>query len=113
MRGSGLADRLTSLVCGGRRSVGSLLWMTTIALVPLTLLIPSTSGRAAVTLPLFRNVTRAANDPGVSRALALLIPCVILASTISALVGAGSHLIANDLLDEVTGRSISFAQWLL
>jgi di/tricarboxylate transporter len=32
---------------------------------------------------------------------------------VSTLVGAGSHLIANDLLEEFSGRRISFAEWAL
>lgn len=38
---------------------------------------------------------------------------MILVSTISTLVGAGSHLVANDLLEQVAGERISFAQWAL
>lgn len=52
-------------------------------------------------------------DPRISRALALLIPTVILVSTIGTLVGAGSHLIANDLLEQISGRRIGFLEWLV
>ena len=82
-------------------------------LLPLTLLIPSTSGRAAVAVPLFRSLSDAAGDARITRALALLMPTVILVATVSTLIGAGSHLVANDLLKQIAGRRISFAQWLL
>jgi len=45
--------------------------------------------------------------------LSLLIPTVILVSTIATLVGAGSHLIANNLLEGVAGERISFLRWAL
>lgn len=120
---SGLASRLTRLVGARSRSVGGMMWLVTAMLIPLAFLIPSTSGRAAVALPLFRSLSDAAGNPRVTRALALLIPTVILVSTISSLVGAGSHLIANDLLDEMLDQTvgddagdesgIGFGQWML
>ncbi len=87
--------------------------MVTAVLLPLSLVIPSTSGRAAVVMPLFRSITAAAQDRKVTRALALLMPTIILVSTIATLIGAGSHLIANDLLARIAGTRISFAQWML
>ncbi len=110
---TGLAARLTGLVARRVRSVGGMLWLVTLALLPTAFLIPSTSGRAAVALPVFRSLSDAAGDARVTRALGLLIPTVILVSTIASLTGAGSHLIANDLLDEVADVELSFAQWLL
>lgn len=113
MQVSGLAERLTDAVARRARTVGGVCWLLTTMLIPLTLLIPSTSGTAATALPLFRSLTAATNDRRITRALALLIPVVTLVATISTLVGAGSHLIANDLLRQATGRQITFAQWAL
>lgn len=113
VQASGLAARLTALVAGRARSVGGMLWLTTWALVPLSLVIPSTSARAAVALPMLRPLAEAAGDPRAIRALMLLAPVVILVSSIGSLVGAGSHLIANAILQEAAGRQIGFAEWLL
>lgn len=111
---SGLAARLTAAATsGGRTTVGGVCWRVTWLLVPLSLLVPSTSGRAAVGLPLFRSLTAAAGERAVNRALSLLIPAVVLVSTICTLVGAGSHLVANDLLHAATGERVSFGRWLL
>jgi di/tricarboxylate transporter len=41
------------------------------------------------------------------------MPTIILVSTIVALVGAGSHLVANDLLQQIAKKHISFGQWAL
>nr|WP_314444300.1 SLC13 family permease [uncultured Sphingomonas sp.] len=110
---AGLAGRLTGLVARRARTVGGMLWLVTLALIPSAFVIPSTSGRAAVAMPIFRSLSDAAGDRRVTRALGLLIPTVILTSTIASLTGAGSHLIANDLLDEVTDAKFSFLTWLL
>ena len=110
---TGLAARLTRLVAARTRSVGQMLWLLTTILLPLAFVIPSTSGRAAIAVPLFRSLSDAADDPKVTRAMALLIPTVILVTTIASLVGAGSHLIGNDLLSRIGGTSISFGQWML
>ena len=113
IQGTGLAARLTNLVVGRARKVSGIFWLLTAALVPLTFFIPSTSGRAAITIPVFNSIADAADDPRITRALALLIPTVILVATIVSIIGAGSHLIANDLLHQVAGTRISFAKWAL
>lgn len=113
VRQTGLASRMARLATGRARSVRGVLWVVTTILLPLAAVIPSTSGRAAVAIPLFRSLSDAAADARITRALALLMPTVILVSTVGTLVGAGSHLVANDLLQDVAGRRISFAAWLL
>jgi anion transporter len=110
---SGLAARMIRAVAGRDVRVGSLIWRITAALIPLAFLIPSTSGRAAVVLPMFHRLADAAGDRRITRALALLFPAIILVSSISSLVGAGSHLIANELLSEVADREIGFGQWMI
>lgn len=113
VQASGLAARLTRLACGDGTSVGRVMWRVTFVLLPLSVLIPSTSGRAAVMMPVYRSLVAAGAGRAATRALALLIPTVILVSTISTLVGAGSHLVANDLLEQVSGERVSFLQWAL
>ncbi|MEM8721366.1 MAG: SLC13 family permease [Cyanobacteria bacterium P01_G01_bin.39] len=108
---TGLAQRLTQIVVQRASNVRSLFWLLTSVLIPLSFLIPSTSGRAAVTMPVFRSITASTDDRRITRAIALLMPTVILVSTIGAIVGAGSHLVANDLLFQITQQRISFAQW--
>ena len=113
MRATGLAGRLTGFVVERASSVRGLLWMLTTVLIPLSFVIPSTSGRAAVVMPVFRSIADAAGDKKIVRALALLMPTVILVATITTIIGAGSHLIANDLLFQIADERISFAQWAL
>jgi len=113
MRKTGLTERLTGLVVNRARSVRGTLWMLTTVLLPLSFFIPSTSGRAAVALPVFRSISEAAGDRKITRSLALLMPTVILVATISTLIGAGSHLIAVDLLNTISGQGVSFLHWAL
>ncbi len=110
---TGLAARATRRITARERRVDHLFFLVSVALLPLTAIVPSTSGRAAIALPLWRNLADLADDASVSRALAILIPTVILVSTIAALTGAGSHLIVNDILFGATGRRIGFGAWLL
>jgi anion transporter len=110
---TGLSTRLTQLIVGQVKTVSGLFWMMTILIIPLSFLIPSTSGRAAVTLPIFRSVTGELRDAKITRALGILMPTIILVSTIVSLVGAGSHLIANELLLQMTQQHLSFGQWAL
>ena len=113
---SGLAARLTGAVAARARTTGQLFWLTTLALIPLTFLIPSTSGRAAATLPAlnaFFGADRGAEAERGRRAFAILIPTIILVATTAALTGAGSHLLAEDLLYQRIGERFGFAQWAL
>lgn len=113
MRATGLASRLTGLVISRAGTVRGVFWMLTTVLLPLSFFIPSTSGRAAVVMPVFRSISDTVGDGKITRALALLMPTVILVTTISTLIGAGSHLIAIDLLSQISDESISFAQWAM
>lgn len=110
---TGLAARVSAAIARGGTTVGGMCWRLTFGLIPLAFVIPSTSGRAAIMVPMFQKLSGAADDRRAVRALALLIPSVILVSTIGSLVGAGSHLIANDLLQRVADTQIGFGRWAL
>jgi anion transporter len=110
---SGLAARLTRWVVARARRTDQLFWLVAASLLPLTFVIPSTSGRASVALPLHRSLASTLGDVEATRALSLLIPTVILVTTIAAFTGAGSHLIVNDVLAGMTGRRIGLLEWII
>ncbi|WP_243859307.1 SLC13 family permease [Amycolatopsis arida] len=111
---TGLPVRLAVLLCARARSVRQLAHLVTAALVLTALAVPSTSGRAAVALPVFLALAEALRDrTAVVRALALLFPTVILLSAIATLIGAGAHMITVRLLTDMTGAGISYGHWLL
>lgn len=107
---SGLPARLATSLMGRARSVRGLVHLTAFALLLTAFFVPSTSGRAVLTLPVHRELKV---DARVSRALGVLFPSVILLTAVATLVGAGAHLITSALLEEATGEGIGFGQWLL
>lgn len=58
---TGLAARLTQLVVSRARNVNGVFWLLTTILIPLSFVIPSTSGRAAIVIPVFRSIANAAS----------------------------------------------------
>ncbi|SDW27043.1 anion transporter [Saccharopolyspora shandongensis] len=111
---TGLPARLAIVLVGRARSARGLAHLITAGLVITALLVPSTSGRAALVLPIFLALADAfAHRPRLVRALAVLFPTVVLLSAIATLVGAGAHLITSQVLDSTVGTGIGFGQWLL
>jgi solute carrier family 13 (sodium-dependent dicarboxylate transporter), member 2/3/5 len=111
-RASGLADLLVRKVTVRARSVRAMFHALTAVMIGSAFIIPSTSGRAAMMLPIFTAI--AANMQSRIRvAFAILIPTVILLSAFGSLVGAGAHIAALELLTRMTNQSVSFAYWTL
>ncbi|WP_121611102.1 SLC13 family permease [Mesobacillus foraminis] len=110
---SGLAGRMSAGVLRRAQNPDKLFFWTMLALQPLAFFIPSTSGRAALTLPIVKNLSGRVEEKNQKQALAVLVPSVILMTTSASLIGAGSHLIGLQLLKEATGEGISYLKWLL
>ncbi|GAA2821322.1 SLC13 family permease [Saccharopolyspora taberi] len=111
---TGLTARAAVALIGRARTARGLVHLVTAGLLLTALLVPSTSGRAALVLPVFTVLADAfADRRRLVHALALLFPTVVLLSAVATLVGAGAHLITSQLLAETTGEGIGFAQWLL
>jgi di/tricarboxylate transporter len=113
LRDTGVTTRLTRLLLARARTVGDAVGWLTAAIVPLAFIIPSTSARAAMVLPVFHDLANAVRDRHARRAFGLLIPSVILVSTVGSLVAAGSHLISEQLLEQATGETIGYLRWLM
>ncbi|NUT49046.1 MAG: SLC13 family permease [Saccharothrix sp.] len=109
---SGLPARLACWLMGRARTVRGLAHLTAFALLITAFFVPSTSGRAALTLPVYAEL-RGRLDRRVARAFGVLFPSVILLTAVATVVGAGAHLITNSLLVEATGQGIGFGWWLL
>lgn len=111
---SGLAGRGAVFLVTGARSVRQLTHLTTAALVATAFAVPSTSGRAALALPVFLAMAKVLADRRrLVVMLALLFPTVILLSAVATLIGAGAHLITVSVLEEATAVRIGFTEWLL
>lgn len=109
---SGLAERWARAAVAGAPDVRALMMRLTWVIVATAFVIPSTSGRAALLLPLFLALARAVGDPRIVRALALLFPSVILLSAGASMLGAGAHLLALDLLRRLGLESPGFVGWI-
>lgn len=110
---SGLSARFTYSMTRGARSVGQLFYLLTAVLLVTALVIPSTSGRAALLVPVHQAIATTLQNPRINRALALALPVNILLTAIGSLVGAGAHLVINDTLAQMTGSRFSFGEWVL
>lgn len=108
---SGLAERWALQAVAGAGTAPRLLVRLTWVILATAFVIPSTSGRAALLLPVFVVLTRAVGDPHIVRALALLFPSVILLSASASLLGAGAHLVAVDFMRRLGQGAPSFALW--
>lgn len=110
---SGFSRRLTMAVVSRAHSVDQLFYALTAAIIATAFVIPSTSGRAALMLPIFIALSTTIDDARITKALALLFPTVILLSAVASLIGAGAHLVTADLLLRMTGQRIGFWEWMV
>jgi sodium-dependent dicarboxylate transporter 2/3/5 len=110
---SGLVERWTWRALAGVRSVQALLYRLTAVIAATAFVLPSTTARAALLLPVFLLLARALGDARLTRALALLFPSAILLSAGASLLGAGAHLIALDQLARLGGPVPGYLGWAL
>lgn len=112
LKETGLAERAAFKMLAPFRTVHGVFWGATGAIFLTAFLIPSTSARAAILMPIFLGLSGTIGRPGVTRALALLFPTAILLSAAGSLTGAGAHLIAADAIRRSSGNAIDFAGWV-
>ncbi|MFC5589389.1 SLC13 family permease [Sporosarcina soli] len=109
---SGLAERFTRSILSRAKNKNSILAGVTSILFASAFFIPSTSGRAALSMPIIKQLGKKFSKKEQS-ALAVLAPIVILMSTSATLIGAGSHLIGIGLLESTVDQTISYVQWFI
>lgn len=110
---SGLAERATLRVVAGAGSISALFHRLSLAIFITAFIMPSTSARAALLVPVFVVLARSLAAPRLVRALALLFPTTILLSASASLIGAGAHVIAVQFIERETGLSIGFGHWAM
>ena len=109
---SGLAERLTIFILSKSNQKNNVLLGLSSVLFASAFFIPSTSGRAALSMPIMNQLGAKFSSKEQS-VLAIIAPVIILMSTSATLIGAGSHLIGIGLLESTVGQSISFFHWLI
>ena len=106
IKSSGLLDRLTVTIMMRAGSVSQLFYILTAAVFVTAFIVPSTSGRAALMLPIFTGLSSVIHRTPIVKALALLFPTTILLSAIASLIGAGAHLVTAGILSHTVGEQI-------
>lgn len=109
---SGLTERLTLSILKQTNKKSNVVFSLSSVLFATVFFIPSTSGRAALSIPVMSQLSQKFTSKE-KHVLAVLVPVVILMSTSATLIGAGSHLIGIGLLESTVGQSISYIQWFI
>ena len=111
---TGLMTKFAAYAVVRAHTPRQLVHLLTAALLISTFAIPAPSGRAALTLPVFMSLgAMLAERRRLVIALAMIFPTVILFSAIGSMLGAGAHLVTNEILAESVNDSFSFDEWLL
>lgn len=113
LRKSGVAERVAFAALRRAGSVRSLFYGVTAVVFVTAFIMPSTSGRAALLLPVFLTIAELVKSERVVRALALLLPTSILLSASASMLGAGAHLVAAEFMSDLAGSPVTFLDWLL
>lgn len=113
LKSSGLLERTVFTAVRRFSTVTGLFYGLTGIIAMTAFVVPSTSGRAALMLPIFIALADNLPDRRLVRPLALLFPTVILLSAGGSLIGAGAHFIAIDTIRRAGGETIGFAEWML
>lgn len=112
-RESGLTQAMVApLLARGMRVLPLFLWLT-LAIAATGFVLPSTSGRAALLLPVFAAIAAAVPEARLKKPLALLFPTVILLSAGGSLIGAGAHLLAAQAIRGATGIRLGYVDWAM
>lgn len=112
LQASGLAERGALRLVAAARTPRGLMLRLTGFIIATAFVVPSTSGRAALLLPVF--LALAPLMPGAAhvRALALLFPSVVLLSACVSMLGAGAHLVALDFMQRLGTPVPGFLGWI-
>lgn len=113
VKDSGLTERLIAPLIRLRLGFAGFALLLTLAIAATAFVLPSTSGRAALLLPVFAGLAGALPDQRLRRPLALIFPTAILLSAGGSLIGAGAHLLAAESIRVTTGLRLGYGDWAL
>jgi sodium-dependent dicarboxylate transporter 2/3/5 len=114
VRRTSLIDRLAIQLSRSSRRLDALFYRLTALVAATAFVIPTTSGRAALLVPVFLAFSDALRHAHATKALSLLFPSVILLSACGVLTGAGAHLIALDILGaQREAMRIGYLEWMV
>lgn len=108
---SGFLDGLKSWVINNCQTKGRVTFFTFLVILILSVIVPSTSARASVMLPIYEVLTDRFSQH--KKFFGLAIPVLIIMAANTTLLGAGSHLVGISILQAQTGESISYMEFLV
>ncbi|MCZ0962513.1 SLC13 family permease [Paracoccus benzoatiresistens] len=113
LKDAGLTERLIAPLLRRPLRFDVLSLGLTLAVAATAFVLPSTSGRAALLMPVFLGLAAVMPDAHLVRPLALIFPTAILLSAGGSLIGAGAHLLAAESIRTATGLEIGYGDWAL
>lgn len=113
LKEAGLAERLVAPLTAGRPGFAAFAFSLAGAVALTAFVLPSTSGRAALLLPVFLALLPLLPDARLGKALSLLFPTVILLSAGGSLIGAGAHLIAAEAIAATGAPRPGYLDWMM
>jgi di/tricarboxylate transporter len=111
LRASGLLECLLFAILHRLGTVQRLFLGLTGVIAATAFVLPSTSGRAALLLPVFLALAERVDSQRIVRASALLFPTVILLSAGGSLIGAGAHMVAVDFIARTANERVDYFGW--
>ncbi len=111
LAGSGLAERWTRSAWAGAGSMHGLMHRLNLAVGVTAFIVPSTSARAALLMPMALALLQALPSAPARKAVLMLMPTSVLLTACASLLGAGAHLVAADWIERLGGPQVGFAQW--
>ncbi|OYW52957.1 MAG: hypothetical protein B7Y80_17870 [Hyphomicrobium sp. 32-62-53] len=112
LRSAGLIEPLVLSVTGQAVAVSRLFYGLTASIAVTALVMPSTSARAALLLPVFLVLATQVRSRPIIRALALLFPTIILLSASGSLIGAGAHILAAEVIAGKADHKLDYLGWM-
>ena len=111
LKDAGLANRLIAPLIRRPIRFDLFAMLLTLAIAATAFVLPSTSGRAALLMPVFVALMAILPDSRLVKPLALIFPTVILLSAGGSLIGAGAHLLAAESIRAATGFRLGYLDW--
>ena len=113
IKDSGLTQRMVAPLLRRQPRFAAFALVLTLLIAATAFVLPSTSGRAALLLPVFVALVPVLPDARLRRPLALIFPTAILLSAGGSLIGAGAHLLAAESIRAATGLHLGYAAWAM
>lgn len=111
LESSGLLDRLMLWIEMNCYTKGRVTLLIFVLIQVLSIVVPSTSGRASAMLPVYNILSKKFYHH--KKFFGMSIPILILMGANTTLLGAGSHIIGIGILNAQTGESISYLEFFI